>query len=364
MNRQKIRVIALAALVVAAGAYVWAQRGVSTVKPAPTTNAATKKPGAVTPGAKPGVPAAKPGAPVANAKPAGAPVTPAATGAAPGTPANVPAKTPAAVPPAAAAVNAKAPAANMSAKPTAASVPVDAPVVPTAPVVPSSWQDQLQKGAFLAERLKLRLPEGTDLLVASTGFRDLQQFVATATASHNLKLNFEELKRRVITDGKGLAPAIDAMKKVSSSTIEEQRAEYEARGLIQEARRHPAPPAPAPKAATVKPQPKKPARTRSGAEAPLRTLSAHYIARFDSRSPRGQDSILISSTSKTSMPAGPPACPSYASDSGIQNRRFSPSTIIWTPSVQPAITPSSPKVAGAPRDTELSNIFPSVVHPV
>jgi hypothetical protein len=264
MNRQKIRVIALAALVVAAGAYVWAQRGVSTVKPAPTTNAATKKPGAVTPGAKPGVPAAKPGAPVANAKPAGAPVTPAAT-AAPGTPANVPAKTPAAVPPAAAAVNAKAPAAHMTAKPTAASVP---PVVPTAPVeavVPSSWQDQLQKGGFLAERLKPRLPEGTDLLVASTGFRDLQQFVATATASHNLKLNFEELKRRVVTDGKGLAPAIDAMKKVSSSTIEEQRAEYEARGLIQEARRHPAPPAPAPKAATVKPQPKKPARTQSGA---------------------------------------------------------------------------------------------------
>ena len=101
--------------------------------------------------------------------------------------------------------------------------------------------------------------------VAANGFRDLQQFVATATAAHNLKLDFEELKRRVVTDRKGLASAIDAMKKVASATIEEQRAEYEARGLIQEARRQPAPAAPAAGARTAatKEQPKK-LRTPSG----------------------------------------------------------------------------------------------------
>ena len=140
---------------------------------------------------------------------------------------------------------------------------VPAPVA-AAPVVPGSWQEQLQKGSYLAEKLRARLPEGTEPLVASDGFRDLQQFVATATASHNLKLNFEELKRRVVTDKKGLGSAIDAMRKVASATIEEQRAEYEARGLIQEAKRQPAPPAPAAKAATPKERSKKPARAQSG----------------------------------------------------------------------------------------------------
>jgi len=268
MNRQRIRVIALVGLVVAAGAYVWAQRSASTVKPAPTTNAAVKKPGAVTPGAKPTAPAANPGAAAANAKTASAPLVPGSKGTAPApgaastSPATVPAKTPAAVPPpAAAAVNSKTLPPNAHGTPAVASAP--AAPVPAAPVVLASWQDHLQKGAFLAERLKPRLPEGTDLMVASNGFRDLQQFVAAVTASDNLKLDFEELKRRVVTDGKGLAHAIDAMRKVASATIEEQRAEYEARGLIQEARRHPLPPAPAVKTA-VKPQPKKPARTQSG----------------------------------------------------------------------------------------------------
>jgi hypothetical protein len=132
------------------------------------------------------------------------------------------------------------------------------------PVEAASWQDQLRKGAYLAENLRPRLPEGTDLIVAAAGFRDLQQFVATVTASHNLKLSFDELKRRVVTDRKGLASAIDAMKKVASATIEEQRAEYEARGLIQESTRHPLPAAPAPKAVSTKEPAKKPIRTRAG----------------------------------------------------------------------------------------------------
>ena len=51
-------------------------------------------------------------------------------------------------------------------------------------------------------------------------------------------------------------------------------------------------------------------------------------------------------------------------DPGIQNRRFSPSTIICPPSVQPGMTRSSGKDVGSPRRSELSNISPSVVQPV
>ena len=50
--------------------------------------------------------------------------------------------------------------------------------------------------------------------------------------------------------------------------------------------------------------------------------------------------------------------------SGIQKRRFSPTTISCTPSVQPSITASSGRPIGSPRTTELSNILPSVVQPV
>ena len=81
----------------------------------------------------------------------------------------------------------------------------------------------------------------------------------------------------------------------------------------------------------------------------------------------GRPSVLywmaISSTSKTSMPRGSRR-PPYASSSGIQKRRFSPTTINCTPSVQPRMTPFSGNVEGWPRVTELSNIRPSVVQPV
>ena len=74
--------------------------------------------------------------------------------------------------------------------------------------------------------------------------------------------------------------------------------------------------------------------------------------------------------SKTSMPAGAPGLPLYASSSGIQKRRFSPTTMSCTPSVQPGMTrPSESVIGSALRPgclgaTELSNIFPSVVQPV
>ena len=65
-----------------------------------------------------------------------------------------------------------------------------------------------------------------------------------------------------------------------------------------------------------------------------------------------------SSTSKTSMPAGCPGSACNGERSGIQNRRFSPSTINRRSLNQPGITLSTPKVAGPPRTTELSTHLP------
>ena len=49
---------------------------------------------------------------------------------------------------------------------------------------------------------------------------------------------------------------------------------------------------------------------------------------------------------------------------GIHMRRFSPTTISWSPSVQPGMTWLTENVAGWPRGIELSNVFPSFVQPV
>ncbi len=54
----------------------------------------------------------------------------------------------------------------------------------------------------------------------------------------------------------------------------------------------------------------------------------------------------------------------YASLPGIQKRRFSPTTMSCSPSVQPGITCVTPKLVGSLRGIELSNIFPSLVQPV
>lgn len=71
-----------------------------------------------------------------------------------------------------------------------------------------------------------------------------------------------------------------------------------------------------------------------------------------------------SSMSKTSIPCGRSGLPSYASFAGIQKRRFSPSTMSDSPSLQPWMTLSSGRTMGLPRATEESNIMPSVVQPV
>jgi hypothetical protein len=95
-------------------------------------------------------------------------------------------------------------------------------------------QTKLQKNANLAAKLKSRLPAGTDLMTAAAGFKNLGQFVAAVNVSNNLGIPFAQLKTKMVTDGSSLGQAIQSLRPVSSATVEAQRAEYDARGMIAE----------------------------------------------------------------------------------------------------------------------------------
>ncbi len=63
----------------------------------------------------------------------------------------------------------------------------------------------------LSSRVSMLLPPGSNVSSAATGFHDENQFVATAQASHNLNVPFEDMKDRV-TAGQSLSDAIQGMK--------------------------------------------------------------------------------------------------------------------------------------------------------
>jgi hypothetical protein len=110
----------------------------------------------------------------------------------------------------------------------------------TATVTLTPVQEKLKKNTNLAAKLKSRLPAGTDLMLASADFRTLGQFVSAVNVSYNLPgISFTELKTKIITDGMSLGQAIQALRPLSSATIEAQRAEYEARGMISESELQP-----------------------------------------------------------------------------------------------------------------------------
>ena len=93
-------------------------------------------------------------------------------------------------------------------------------------------QQKLQKNTNLASKLQSRLPEGTDLMKASEGFKNLGQFVAAVNVSNNLGLKFTDLKTRMVDDGMSLGQAIQDVKKISNVETEVQRAETEANTMI------------------------------------------------------------------------------------------------------------------------------------
>ena len=105
---------------------------------------------------------------------------------------------------------------------------------PSNTVTLSAVQQKLNKNTNLASKLQSRLPAGTDLMKAADGFRNLGQFVAAVNVSKNLDIPFAKLKTEMVKENLSLGQAIQKLKPTVSGTVEAQRAEYDARGMIQE----------------------------------------------------------------------------------------------------------------------------------
>jgi hypothetical protein len=94
-------------------------------------------------------------------------------------------------------------------------------------------QQKLQRNTNLAEKLSSRLPQGTDLMTASEGFRNLGQFVAAVNVSNNLPgVKFTDLKTRMVDEGMSLGQALQDMKTTANIETEVRRAEQQADTLI------------------------------------------------------------------------------------------------------------------------------------
>jgi hypothetical protein len=103
---------------------------------------------------------------------------------------------------------------------------------PTNHVVLTPVQQKLTKNTNLAGKLQSRLPPGTDLMKAADGFRNLGQFVAAVNVSNNLDIPFRQLKTEMVKENLSLGQAIQKLKPTASGTVEAQRAEYDAQGMI------------------------------------------------------------------------------------------------------------------------------------
>ena len=96
----------------------------------------------------------------------------------------------------------------------------------------SPVQQAIYRNTVLADTVRVRLPQGTDLLAAAGGFRRLELFVATVHASNNLLVPFSELKRRIVNDGMTLGQAIQDIRPKSRYWSEARRAEDDAAEVI------------------------------------------------------------------------------------------------------------------------------------
>jgi hypothetical protein len=113
--------------------------------------------------------------------------------------------------------------------------PTTATTTGTTPGTLTAVQEKLLKNTNLKAKLAANLPKDTDVLTAAAGFRNLGQFVAAVNVSNNLGLSFTQLKTKMVTEGMSLGQAIQAVRPLTASpTIEAQRAEYDARGMISE----------------------------------------------------------------------------------------------------------------------------------
>jgi hypothetical protein len=95
---------------------------------------------------------------------------------------------------------------------------------------PKSVSDLLSQNTKLAGTLQGLLPAGTDLTAASSGFKNLGQFVAAVHVSHNLGIPFDQLKTTMIGPPKeSLGQAIHILKPAADSKTESSKATKQAK---------------------------------------------------------------------------------------------------------------------------------------
>ncbi len=97
---------------------------------------------------------------------------------------------------------------------------------------PSPVQRKLQRNPGLAARIGGRLPPGTNVIAAASGFRTLGQFVSAVNGSNTARIPFAELKRRMAYDGMTLSQAIQDLRPKSDYRYQALHAETEAAALI------------------------------------------------------------------------------------------------------------------------------------
>jgi hypothetical protein len=96
--------------------------------------------------------------------------------------------------------------------------------------------DRLDKNTHLATQLQKLFPQGTDLQLASSGFRNLGQFVAAAHVSKNLGIPFDQLKSRMLGTSTTAAEGGDSPVSLGKA-IKELRPETDASAEVKKAER-------------------------------------------------------------------------------------------------------------------------------
>lgn len=117
---------------------------------------------------------------------------------------------------------------------TAKETPVTTTPSPGTTATYSAVQQKLQRNTKLANKLDGRLPAGTDVMAAASGFRNLGQFIAAVNVSNNLGIPFAQLKSRMVDDGMSLGRAIQDLRPSIDYVTEIRRAERDATVLVDE----------------------------------------------------------------------------------------------------------------------------------
>jgi hypothetical protein len=117
-------------------------------------------------------------------------------------------------------------------KPAPPAAAVKKPVKPGKPALLSPVQRKLQRNPGLAAKISGRLPAGTNLMAAASGFRTVGQFASAVNGSTTTRIPFAELKRRMAYDGMTLSQAIQDLRPNSDYRSQAQRAEAEAAVLV------------------------------------------------------------------------------------------------------------------------------------